>query len=179
MVKAASVFGLFSVAALTGAIACSTTTTVTEAPADAGTSDGAAKKDSGPIDDGDSGSATGDEACAQAGSRQACGTCCATNHETGYDAFVAALTACDCAGTGVGVDGGSDGGSDAGAEGACATECADTFCASTPKTATTACSTCIQESVSTGGACQEYVSDACKKEPDCLEEQKCILGCPK
>jgi hypothetical protein len=44
-------------------------------------------------------------------------------------------------------------------------------------TASTACTTCLQNSIATGGACQDKVSTACTADADCLGEQKCVKQC--
>lgn len=174
MDKRIGFFGLVSVAALSGAIACTTSTTTTETTPNSG--DGGTAKDGGSSttkdsgggsSSGDSGSSTDpDQACGEEASLQGCAQCCATNHPSGYKTFADTLLACACDGTG------ADGGT-----GPCATDCQDTACASTPATPTAACNTCLQGSVGSGGACQQAVSDACTAEQDCLAQQKCVAQC--
>jgi hypothetical protein len=164
-------FGFCFLGTLAGAIACTTTTTTTETPTggDGGastTQDGSTStKDSGGTSD-DGSSEDPDLACGAETTQQACAQCCATNHPSGYETFAGTLLACACKGTG------ADGGA-----GVCATECADTACAQTPKTPTSACNTCLQTAVGSGGGCQQAVSDACTAEPDCLAQQKCVAQC--
>jgi hypothetical protein len=167
MDKRVVVFGLFSVTVLTGAVmACTSTVTQTVDPGDAGTvkeGGGGGKEGGG---GGDGGGGDPDEACGAETTKQACGQCCVTNHPTGYKVFETALSECAC--TGTGADGGT---------GPCATACGTTFCASTPMSPNGACNTCLQQSISMGGGCQNHVSTECTAEPDCLAEQQCVGQC--
>ena len=171
MNKSALFVGLFSIAALTGALACSSTTTTTDptnddagTPKDGGSS-GTAKDSSTPPDT-DSGTTDPDKKCGTEATLRACGTCCATNHASGYKTFTDTLVACACNGTG------ADGGT-----GPCATDCAGTICKTPPANPTAACSTCLQASVGQTGACGETVATTCMASSDCLAEQKCITQC--
>jgi hypothetical protein len=176
MNRSALFFGLSSVVALAGLVgACSSTTTTvagdtpeggTSSEAGTGKETGSGKDSSTPVDTDSSVTPTGDEACAAETTRQACGTCCLTNHPTGAKVISDTVIACGCKGTG----------SDAGTA-ACGTECAATACAATPATPDMACNTCLQASVGQGGACQQAASDACTASADCVAEQKCITPC--
>jgi hypothetical protein len=172
MHKRAVFFGLSSVVALAGlVVACSSTTTGGNetVTSEAGTAKetGTTTKDSGTTttEDTGTGTGTGDTACAAETTLQACGTCCATNHKTGYTTFITAVVACACSGTGA--DGGAP----------CATECGATLCAATPKNPDAACNTCLQASIGTGGACQEKLTTDCSADTDCVAQQKCLQPC--
>ena len=172
MNKRVVLFGLSSVVTLAGfVVACSSTTTVTgtDTPTpEAGTKEtGTTAKDSSTTttEDTGTGTPTGDEACGAETTLQACGTCCVTNHKTGYTVFQDSLLGCACKGTG------SDGGTP------CATECATTICAASPKNPDATCNTCLQASIGAGGACQEQVTTDCSGNPDCLAEQTCVAQC--
>lgn len=171
MNKRVVLFGLSSVVTLAGfVVACSSTTTVTgtdTATPEAGTKEtGTTAKDSSTTtEDTGTGTPTGDEACGAESTLQACGTCCITNHKSGYDIFQASLLACACKGTGA--DGGTP----------CATECGTTICAATPKNPDAACNTCLQASIGAGGACQEQLTADCTADKDCLAEQTCVAQC--
>lgn len=166
--------GLFSVLALGSAVACSSTTTTTGSGGDdAGAtkeggssgSSGSSGKDSSTAED--TGTSTDpDKACGTETTLLKCGTCCATNHPSGYKTFTDSLLACACNGTGA----------DSGAP-PCAADCADTICKTPPANGSTACSACLQTSVGQGGACGETVSATCMASADCLAEQKCIAQC--
>ncbi len=171
MEKRAVFFGLTSIVTLTGLVmACSSTTTVTGT--DTSTPEGGAKeggttvKDSSTTTDEDTGTTTtGDKACGEEATLTACGTCCIANHKSGYTIFQNSLLACACKGTGA--DGGAP----------CATECASTVCASTPKNADATCNTCLQGSISSGGACLDQLSTDCSADTDCVAEQTCVTQC--
>jgi hypothetical protein len=169
MANGVRIFGLFSVAALAGAIACTTTTTETSGGGDpdAGKKDGSTStKDSGTkTDDEDSGTtkATGDDACKEETTLDACGSCCEGNHEKGTNTFYGSLLACACEGTGA---------VDAGGKGACDAECGDNACAE--KDPTDACVKCVQDSIGEDGACLDAVVEACKADDDCMANQQCL-----
>lgn len=173
MHKRAVFFGLSSIASLAGVLfACSSTTTVTGT--DTTTPEGGAKetgtgtgKDSSTTTDEDTGTGTTDpdKACGAEATLQACGSCCITNHKTGYAVFQKSLLDCTCKGTGA--DGGAP----------CATECAATACATTPKQPDGTCNTCLQASIGTGGGCQDQVVADCSADTDCLAQQKCVSQC--
>ena len=173
MHKRAVLFGLSSIVSLAGlVVACSSTTTVTGT--DTPTPEGGTKetgtttpKDSGTTTEEDTGTGTGtgDTACGKEATLQECGTCCITNHKSGYTVFQNSLLGCACKGTGA----------DAGAP--CATDCASTICAATPKQPDATCNTCLQGSVAMGGACQQQVSDDCTADTDCVAQQKCVSQC--
>ena len=171
MHKRAVFFGLSSIVTLAGlVVACSSTTTVTgtDTPSpEAGAKEtGTTTKDSGTTtEDTGTGTTTGDTACGAETTLQACGTCCITNHKSGYTVFQASLLACACMGTGA--DGGAP----------CATECGATICAATPKNPDATCSTCLQTSIGAGGACQEQLTTDCTADKDCLAEQTCVAQC--
>jgi hypothetical protein len=175
MNRSALFFGLSSVVALVGfAGACSsTTTTVTGDGSEAGTptneagAKDSATQDTGVVEDTDSSvTPMGDEACAAATTKAACGQCCVTNHAAGAKVIQDSVVACAC--TGTGADGGAP---------ACMTECAATICAAMPMNPDMACSACLQQSIAQGGACQQAASDACKASPDCVAEQMCVAPC--
>lgn len=179
-------FGLFSVGALTGAIACSsTTTTTTSTPSgsDAGKEGGSSSSSSSGSTSSSSGStssssssssgltssssgSSGDTACAKEATFDACGSCCTQAHQAGATTFTKSLLGCACEGQG------ADGGT-----GPCATDCADTACAGKQPDAT--CNKCLQESVGKDGACLDKVSTDCNADNDCVAEQKCIGSCPQ
>jgi hypothetical protein len=169
MEKRAVFFGLSSIVTLTGlVVACSSTTTTvtgTDTPTDEGGTKeaGSSVKDSGgTLEDTGTGTATGDKACATETTLQACGTCCIGNHKSGYTIFQNSLLACACKGTGA--DGGAP----------CATECASTICAATPKNADATCTTCLQASIGSGGACLDQLTADCTADADCVAEQTCV-----
>lgn len=170
MDKRVVVFGLFSVTVLTGTVvACSTT--VTSVVPDPGTVDGGdgGKKEGGSAGN-DSGGGNPDDACGEEATKQACGECCITNHQTGYKTFETALLECVCTGEGSAKDAGAG-------SGPCKSECATTLCAATPMNGNTACNNCVQTSVNTGGACLQHVSTACQADQDCVDQQACIGQC--
>lgn len=110
---------------------------------------------------------TGDEACAAEKTNPACGSCCMKNHAAGAKAIQDSVEACAC--KGMGADGGTP---------VCMTECASTFCATPPvQPIAVACSTCLQASISSVGACQASASAACTASADCVAEQKCVMPC--
>jgi hypothetical protein len=163
-------FGLSSVVCLAGlVVACSSTTTVTgtDTPTpEAGSKEtGTTTKDSGTVTEETGTTTDPDKACGAETTLQACGTCCITNHKSGYTVFQYSLLGCACKGPGA--DGGAP----------CATECATTICATTPKSPDATCSTCLQGSIDTGGACQEQVSTDCTGDKDCVAQQACVAQC--
>ena len=171
MEKRAIFFGLSSIVTLTGlVVACSSGTTVvgneTSTP-EAGTKEtGSTGKDSSTTtEDTGTGTTTDDTACGKETTLQACGTCCIGNHKSGYTIFQSSLIACACKGTGA--DGGAP----------CSTDCASTICAATPKSADATCNTCLQGSISTGGACQAQLTTDCTADADCVAEQSCVTQC--
>ena len=168
MEERAVFFGLSSIVTLTGlVVACSSTVTGTDTSTpEAGTKEtGSTVKDSGATEDTGTGTTTDDTACGKETTLQACGTCCVANHKSGYTTFQSSLFACACKGTGA--DGGAP----------CATDCASTICAATPKNADATCNTCLQASISTGGACQEQLTTDCTADADCVAEQSCVTQC--
>jgi len=174
MNRSALFFGLSSVVALAGfAGACSsTTTTFTPDGSEAGTTSEAGTKDSATADtfvpdEPDTGvTPMGDEACAAATSKSACGQCCITNHTAGAKVIQDSVVACACMGTGA--DGGAP---------VCMTECAATVCAATPMNPDATCTACLQMSIAQGGGCQAAASAACMANTDCKAEQMCIAPC--
>lgn len=154
-------------------VACSdSSSTSSSSDADAGSSSGdsgvsTTRKDASTTEEdaGDT-TATGDSACKAESTLQACATCCAKNHQTGYQTILTTTIACACKGEGA----------DAGT-GPCATDCKDTLCAATPAQPTAACNTCIQNAIGQGGACQNAVATKCQADPDCVKEQSCVTPC--
>ena len=157
----------FSVGVLALATGCATATGSDEggdaAPAskDAGASkDSAApKKDSGssttqdsgtiqPTDD--AGTVIDDNTCSNQASKSQCEQCCLTVHPSGYKVYQQQLDDCVC-----------------NSPAACATECANEVCANKPTTPNDACSTCIQNALSSTGACYQGVANACQADSDC------------
>jgi len=98
----------------------------------------------------DSGAPLDDNACGNQSTRNQCEQCCLTVHPAGYKVYQAQLDDCVC-----------------NSPGACATECANEVCANQPTTPNDACSTCIQNSLSSTGACYQGVANACQADSDC------------
>ncbi len=87
------------------------------------------------------GGGTGDDSCGASATNLDCQSCCATNHDAAYQAFVDALLGCACK------------------SGVCLTQCKTTACAATPATPTAACDTCLGDSQA--GACKSAIDTAC------------------
>jgi hypothetical protein len=102
-----------------------------------------------------------DDQCAQAGSKQACNTCCAQGHQAGYQTYVQALLTCACK------------------PGNCDTECSATACQNPPKQPDTACNTCINgvTAPDAGAGCLNDLKTACTADQDCVALIKCASGC--
>lgn len=167
-------FGLASVTALFGTVTACSSTTTTETVIDGGSAAGDGGGGGTGKDAGSDSSTTGtdsgtttdpDEACAQEATLQACGTCCVTNHPSGYKVFQDSLIGCAC--TGTGADGGAP----------CAADCAATACKTPPAQPDQTCNTCLQGSVGQTGACNAAVLSDCSASPDCLAQQKCVTPC--
>jgi hypothetical protein len=107
-------------------------------------------EDSGtpPVDD--SGTPLDDNACSNQTSKNQCEQCCLTVHPSGYKIYQQQLDDCVC-----------------NSPAACATECANEVCANKPTTPNDACATCIQNSLSSTGACYQGVANACQADSDC------------
>lgn len=110
-----------------------------------------------------------------AGAEDNCLNCCETSppddssgYNTGYDTFINALLGCAC-GT-------------SSAPGPCATTCGSTVCASTPSAPSSACVTCVNDSLQAAdggeGACYTAVDKACTADPNCVTYNNCANGCP-
>jgi len=117
------------------------------------------KKDAGPTSTNDSGTVDptddagttlDDNTCGNQTSRNQCEQCCLTVHPSGYKVYQQQLDDCVC-----------------NSPAACATECANEVCANKPTTPNGACSTCIQNSLSSTGACYQGVANACQSDTDC------------
>ena len=98
----------------------------------------------------DSGAPLDDNACSNESTRNQCEQCCLTVHPTGYKVYQQQLDDCVC-----------------NSPAACATECANEVCANQPTTPNDACATCIQNSLSSTGACYQGVANACQADSDC------------
>jgi len=154
--------------------ACSATSTISGIPdgGDPDTGVDPATGDSGKKDDAakDSGKdsskpGTGEPTeadCVKEPTAEACGTCCAGFHVSGYKIFEGALRTCACA-----------------AGGPCVTECAASSCnAAVPKPDAT-CRTCLEGAMNLGGGpCLAPVSTACQADADCVANYLCFSKCP-
>jgi hypothetical protein len=108
-----------------------------------------------------SGSSGGTDAECANPDADACSTCCANNHATGYNTYETALGNCECT-----------------SPGTCATQCSG---ACSGGTETTACQTCIEGSLDpdAGGACYNPLVTACNADPDCVALLTCAnTYCP-
>lgn len=105
--------------------------------------------DSGPITEEDSGTID-DTTCASQTSKAQCQQCCLTLHAEGYQVYDSTLNTCACQ-----------------SPGACASECANEACANQPTTAGDACDTCMNQALTSTGACYNSVASACQGDPDC------------
>lgn len=170
MNKTLIIAGLFSVAAIGGIVACSSTTTETKAADDAGTTADTGTK---PKEDSGATEPTGDDICGAKATQNDCGECCFKNYQAGYQVAFEALADCACAAAGNDLDAGEDAG-DAGttAAGPCVTECAATACASPKVAPDQTCFACLNQQ-STVVTCQTAIQTACSPVPECMSFIQC------
>lgn len=146
------------------AIACtSTTTTTTPAPAteksptdkaDSGTPSQTDARD--PDKKKDEETAEDPPTCADEATQQACGQCCAGEHQQGAGVYMQVLTQCVCEADN------------------CATECEATLCAATPKEPDTTCVQCANEKQQN---CGKALGQTCGADKDCMAFNQCLQQC--
>lgn len=104
-------------------------------------------------------------ACDKLSTRNACRTCCNTEHPEGYKIFLTAAIACGCT------------------DSICKTECATTACATPPTKASDACAACLNAAVAPAkgdagaGACYSSVTTACSADAKCVGWAACTQKC--
>jgi hypothetical protein len=179
MENAIRVFGVFSVVALTGAIAC--TVTSSNPPNDGGPAqDAASQQDAG----------FSNETCIAEKTNEACIGCCVGIHPSGAQVFNKALVGCLCNGEGIapdsdagdGGDAGDAGAGDAGTGGPCAAVCNSPSCAEEvlDSNPSEACLKCLSDNTAENAACNAPIGKECSTSDDCYSLlAECVQKCPE
>jgi hypothetical protein len=110
---------------------------------------------------GSGGTAGTGSSCSGIADAGTCETCCETADMEGATTFFNAWGTCLCT-----------------SPGACKTQCASTLCMNMPVPSGSPCDTCLQGSLSMGGACVSPVTTACMADPNCVAFNNCANGCP-
>lgn len=129
-------------------------------------SGGSSGSSSGSSSGGSSGSSSGgqtDAQCAAEGG-EACNSCCAANHNSGYATYINTAVGCLC-----------------GLDGACQTACSASLCMLTPALPQPGdvCDTCLDDAFEpdAGGTCLEPLEQACMSGSACVGYLDCSDGC--
>ena len=129
-------------------------------------SGGSSGAGSGSSSGGSSGSSSGgqtDQQCAAEGG-EACNSCCAGNHNSGYATYINTAVGCLC-----------------GPSGACQTACSASLCMLMPALPEPGdvCDTCLNDAFEpdAGGTCLEPLEEACMPGSECGAYLECSDGC--
>jgi hypothetical protein len=100
--------------------------------------------------------AAGDMVCGEQADQSDCASCCNTDHAAGNAYLWDALVSCACS-----------------SGGPCVANCASEACAGADVTEGDACDTCLNDSLSSSGACEGPVLASCDADADCLADVVC------